>query len=142
MLERRRDLFEPFKELQKEVDRIFNDFMRPARSEYEFLPRVDAYETNDKLVLEVEVPGVKKDELKVSVEDGVLRITGEKKTEKDEKGRNYRIVERSFGKFERAFVIPEYVNVKDISAKYDNGVLILEMPKKKEEKPALEVKIQ
>lgn len=52
------------------------------------------------------------------------------------------IVERSFGKFERAFVIPEYVNVKDISAKYDNGVLILEMPKKKEEKPALEVKIQ
>ncbi|HCI29646.1 MAG TPA: Hsp20/alpha crystallin family protein [Fervidobacterium sp.] len=129
-------------ELQKEVDRIFNDFMRPARSEYEFLPRVDAYETNDKLVLEVEVPGVKKDELKVSVEDGVLRITGEKKTEKDEKGRNYRIVERSFGKFERAFVIPEYVNVKDISAKYDNGVLILEMPKKKEEKPALEVKIQ
>jgi len=142
MLERRRDLFEPFMELQKEVDRIFNDFMRPARTDYEFLPRVDAYETEDKVVLEVEVPGVKKDELKITVEDGVLRISGEKKTEKDEKGRNYRIVERSFGKFERAFVIPDYVDTKNISAKYDDGVLILEMPKKKEEKPALEIKIQ
>ncbi|HQO06220.1 MAG TPA: Hsp20/alpha crystallin family protein, partial [Fervidobacterium sp.] len=48
----------------------------------------------------------------------------------------------SFGKFERAFVIPDYVDAKNISAKYDDGVLTLEMPKKKEEKPALEIKIQ
>jgi HSP20 family protein len=138
----RRDYFEPFMELQREMDRLFNDFMKPLRADFDFYPRVDAYETDDKVVLELEIPGVQKDELKITVEDGVLKISGEKKTERDEKGRNYRIVERSFGKFERAFIIPDYVDVQKISAKYNNGVLTLEMPKKKEEKPALEVKIE
>lgn len=138
----RKDYFEPFMELQKEIDRLFGEFMRPLRTEFEFYPKVDAYETEDKVVLELEVPGVKKDELKISVEDGVLRIVGEKKTERDEKGRNYRIVERSFGKFERAFIIPDYVDMKNITAKYSDGVLTLEMPKKKEEKPAIEIKIE
>ncbi|MGQ9856231.1 MAG: Hsp20/alpha crystallin family protein [Fervidobacterium sp.] len=142
MLARRNDLFEPFMELQKEIDRLFSDFVRPFRSEFEFLPKVDAYETEDKVVLELELPGVKKDELKITVEDGVLRITGEKKTERDEKGRNYRIVERSFGKFERSFIIPDYVDMKGITAKYTDGVLTLEMPKKKEEKPTVEIKIE
>ncbi len=142
MLARRSDLFEPFMELQKEIDRLFSDFVRPFRSEFEFLPKVDAYETEDKVVLELELPGVKKNELKITVEDGVLRITGEKKTERDEKGRNYRIVERSFGKFERSFIIPDYVDTKGITAKYSDGVLTLEMPKKKEEKPTVEIKIE
>jgi len=142
MLARRYDLFEPFMELQQEVDKLFSDFMKPLRSDFEFLPRVDAYETDDKVVLEIEVPGVKKEELKITVEDGVLKVCGEKKTERDEKGRNYRIVERSFGRFERAFVIPDYVDEKNIVAKYNDGVLTLEMPKKKEEKPALEIKIE
>lgn len=142
MLARRYDLFEPFMELQQEVDKLFSDFMKPLRSDFEFLPRVDAYETDDKVVLEIEVPGVKKEELKITVEDGVLKVCGEKKTERDEKGRNYRIVERSFGRFERAFVIPDYVDEKNIVAKYNDGVLTLEMPKKKEEKPTLEIKIE
>ncbi len=142
MLARRDYFFEPFMELQKEVDRLFNEFMKPLKTDFEFYPRVDAYETEDKVVLELEIPGVKKDELKVTVEDGVLKISGEKKTERDEKGRNYRIVERSFGKFERAFIIPDYVDVNNILAKYNDGVLTLEMPKKKEEKPALEIKIE
>ena len=142
MLARRYDLFEPFMELQKEVDKLFSDFIKPLRSDLEFLPKVDAYETDDKVALEIEVPGVKKEELKITVEDGVLKVCGEKKTERDEKGRNYRIVERSFGKFERAFIIPDYVDEKNIVAKYNDGVLTLEMPKKKEEKPALEIKIE
>lgn len=142
MLARRTDLFEPFMELQREIDKLFSDFMKPFRMDVEFLPRVDAYETEDKVVLEVELPGVKKDDLKVTVEDGVLKICGEKKSEREEKNRNYRLVERSYGKFERSFVLPDYVDVKNISAKYVDGVLTLEMPKKKEEKPALEIKIE
>ncbi|MFN3328858.1 MAG: Hsp20/alpha crystallin family protein [Fervidobacterium pennivorans] len=138
----RRDYFEPFMELQKEIDRLFGEFMKPLKGDFEFYPKVDAYETEDKVVLELEVPGVNKEDLKISVEDGVLRIVGEKKTERDEKGRNYRIVERSFGKFERAFIIPDYVDMKSITAKYTDGVLTLEMPKKKEEKPAIEIKIE
>lgn len=138
----RKDFFEPFMELQKEIDRLFSEFMKPLRTDSEFYPRVDAYETQDKVVLELEVPGVKKEELKITVEDGVLKISGEKKTERDEKGRNYRIIERSFGKFERSFIIPDYVDVKHITARYNEGVLTLEMPKKKEEKPALEIKIE
>ncbi|MFN6991978.1 MAG: Hsp20/alpha crystallin family protein, partial [Fervidobacterium sp.] len=115
----RKDYFEPFMELQKEIDRLFGEFMKPLKSDFEFYPKVDAYETEDKVVLELEVPGVNKEDLKISVEDGVLRIVGEKKTERDEKGRNYRIVERSFGKFERAFIIPDYVDMKSITAKYN-----------------------
>ncbi|MCX7653219.1 MAG: Hsp20/alpha crystallin family protein [Fervidobacterium sp.] len=138
----RKDFFEPFMELQKEIDRLFSEFMKPLRTDSEFYPRVDAYETQDKVVLELEVPGVKKEELKITVEDGVLKISGEKKRERDEKGRNYRIIERSFGKFERSFIIPDYVDVKHITARYNEGVLTLEMPKKKEEKPALEIKIE
>jgi HSP20 family protein len=142
MLARRNDLFEPFMELQREVDRLFSEFMRPFRTDVEFLPKVDAYETEDKVVLELEIPGVKKDELKIAVEDGILRISGEKKAERDEKGRNYRIVERSFGKFERAFLLPDYVDIQNIKAKYNDGVLTIELPKKKEEKPALEIKVE
>lgn len=138
----RRDFFEPFMELQREIDRLFSDFLKPLRTEAEFFPRVDAYETDDKVVLEVELPGVKKDGLKVTVEDGVLRISGEKKGEREEKGRNYRLVERSYGRFERSFVLPDYVDAKNITAKYVDGVLTLELPKKKEEKPALEIKIE
>lgn len=138
----RKGYFEPFMELQKEIDKLFEEFARPLRTDFGFYPKVDAYEVADKVILELEIPGVKKEELKVLVEDGVLKIVGEKKTERDEKGRNYRIVERSFGKFERSFIIPDYVDVKNITAKYVDGVLTLEMSKKKEEKPALEVKIE
>ncbi len=138
LIERRDDFFRPFRDLQREIDRIFDEFFRggvPSKREgFAFVPAVDIYETPDSLVIEVEAPGMSKDEIKITVEDGVLRISGEKKMEREEKDKNYYLVERGFGKFERAFRLPDYVEAENIKAKYENGVLVITVPKKEEKK--------
>ncbi len=134
LIERRDDFFSPMRELQREIDRVFNEFFKGSRIESAFYPMVDAYETNDSVVLEVETPGMTKDDVKITVEDGVLRIHGEKKLERENKDRNYYVVERSYGAFDRAFRLPDYVDPESIKAKFENGVLTITIPKKEEEK--------
>ena len=104
------------------------------REGFTFVPAVDIYETPDSIVIEVEAPGMSKDEVKITVEDGILRISGEKKVEREEKDKNYVLIERGVGKFERAFRLPDYVETEKIKAKYDNGVLTISIPKKEEKK--------
>ncbi|HIP92155.1 MAG TPA: Hsp20/alpha crystallin family protein [Thermotoga sp.] len=145
LLERREDFFRPFRELQREIDRIFDDFFRvgPREVSGRFIPDVDIYETENSLVIEMEAPGLKKEDIKITVEDGILVISGEKKVERDEKKKNYMVVERCFGKFERAFNLPDYVDPEKIKAKYENGVLTITMPKKEEKKKkTIDVKIE
>ncbi len=138
LIERRDDFFRPFRDLQREIDKIFDEFFRggvPMRREgFTFVPAVDIYETPDSIVIEVEAPGMSKDEVKITVEDGILRISGEKKVEREEKDKNYVLIERGVGKFERAFRLPDYVETEKIKAKYDNGVLTISIPKKEEKK--------
>ncbi len=134
LIERRDDFFNPLRELQREIDRLFDGFFRGIRTESAFYPMVDVYETNDAVVVEVEVPGMKKEDIKITVEDNVLRISGEKKLEREQKDRSYYVVERSYGTFERAFRLPEYVEPEKIKAKFENGILTITIPKKEEEK--------
>jgi len=134
LIERREDFFKPFRELQREIDRVFDDFFRGSKQDTSFFPAVDVYETPDSVVVEVEAPGMKKEDIKITIEDDVLRIHGEKKLEKENKDKNYYIVERSYGTFERAFKLPEYVDTEKIKAKFENGVLKISLPKKEEEK--------
>ncbi len=137
LIERRDDFFRPFRDLQREIDRIFDEFFRGGiapRREVGFIPAVDIYETPDSVVIEVEAPGMKKDEIKITIEDGVLRISGEKKIEREEKDKNYFVIERSYGTFERAFRLPDYVDPEKIKAKYENGILTITLPKKEEKK--------
>ncbi len=134
LIERRDDFFRPLRELQREIDRLFDGFFRGGRSETGYYPAVDIYETNDAVMIEVEVPGMSKDDIKITVEDNVLRIHGEKKLEREEKDRNYYVVERSYGTFERAFRLPDYVDSEKIKAKFENGVLTITLPKREEEK--------
>ncbi len=142
MLARRReDFFEPFVELQREIDKLFDDFVRPLRT-VSYLPKVDVYETDDKVVLEFEVPGVNKEDLKISYSDGVLKVCGEKKAEKNDEKRDYKMVERYYGKFERSFILPEYVDPKKISAKYTDGVLKVEIPKIEKKEEEIEIKVE
>ncbi len=142
MLARRReDFFEPFVELQREIDRLFDDFVRPLRT-ISYLPKVDVYETDDNVVLEFEVPGVSKEDLKISYSDGVLKVCGEKKAEKTDEKRDYKMVERYYGKFERSFILPEYVDPKKISAKYTDGVLKVEIPKVEKKEEEIEIKVE
>jgi HSP20 family protein len=143
LIERRDDFFSPLRELQREIDRLFDGFFRGVRAEGAFYPAVDVYETKDSVVVEVEVPGMKKDDIKITIEDDVLRIHGEKKVEREEKDRNYYVVERSYGTFERTFRLPDYVDPEKIKAKFDKGVLTITIPKKEEEKKkVIDVKIE
>lgn len=97
-------------------------------------PAVDIAENNDNYEVTAELPGMKKDEIKISYEDDVLTLSGERKTEKDEKDKNFRRVERCFGKFQRSFYLPKNVKADEIKAKYKNGVLTVNIPKAEETK--------
>jgi HSP20 family protein len=104
---------------------------------------VDIYEENDKFVIKAEVPGVKKEDIDISIENNILTIKGERKFEKETKKENYHRAERYYGAFQRAFTLPGIVNQEKIKANLDNGVLTVEIPKKEEVKPkkiAIDVK--
>jgi HSP20 family protein len=100
-----------------------------------FWPAIDAVETKDSIRIQAEIPGINKEDLKVSVKDNTLTISGEKKqeTEKDENG--YVRTERSYGSFQRSFTLPESVDGAQGKANYKNGVLELVFPKKEDTQP-------
>ena len=132
----RRNLFPPL----DEMDRIFGKWMRSDRdwdSTSDFVPPVDILETKDGLMIKAEVPGLEKDNFKVSVEDNVLTISGEKKVEYEEKDKdqNYHRVERTYGCFSRSFTLPNTVDVTKVKAGYKNGILEVKLPKSEESKP-------
>lgn len=106
-------------------------------------PRVDVLEGDNEYTLRADLPGMEKDDIKVTVENGVLSITGEKKEEKHEKKNDkYAYFERSYGSFSRSFNLPEHVDGQNIDANYRNGVLELKLKKTEPAKPkSIEVKI-
>lgn len=92
-------------------------------------PAVDIYETESSLMIEAELPGVDPKDIDVSIDDGVLRLRGERKMEKEVKEENYHRVERAYGVFERSVRLPSEVNPDTVKADYDNGVLKVSLPK-------------
>lgn len=147
---RRRDEWDPFKDLidlQKEINRLFEtSFSRlPQRfvSEETFAPAIDLYEDENEYVVEAELPGLKQGEIKVSVEDDILSISGEKKREKEVKEENLYRSERFYGKFERQIVLPQNADRENIKASYKDGVLKVIIPKKEEAKPKkVDIKVE
>ena len=107
-------------------------------------PVVDVRETEDALVLEAELPGLRSDDVSVSVEDGVLTVAGEKKREVEEGTEGgYHFTERRYGRFERSFRLPRSLNTEDVRAEFSNGVLTITLPKAEEAKPRrIEVKVK
>ena len=101
----------------------------------EWSPSVDVVETGDGYELKAEVPGIKKEDIRISFEGGLLTLKGEKKQENEEKNRNYYKVERLYGRFERSFRLPEGIKADAIKARYDSGVLTVAIPKAEEAKP-------
>ncbi|MFP4461483.1 MAG: Hsp20/alpha crystallin family protein [Thermotogota bacterium] len=131
------DFFKTFREMQRDIDSVFNNFLtgRKPQAGTSLMPSADVYETDDEYVFEFELPGFKKDDVKVKVEDNVLTVSSEVKEEKKEgKDKNYHIVERRYGAFKRQFSLPENVDVENIDAKFENGVLELKVQKKEEAK--------
>ncbi len=132
--------------LQNRLNSIFNDFARPDEAQEtlvaaNFIPAVDIYEDDQKLVLKLEVPGVKQEDLDVRLENQTLTVKGERKFENEEKQENFHRIERRFGTFARTFTLPVSVDTASIAAKYDNGVLAIQLAKKEAAKPK-QVKIE
>lgn len=97
-------------------------------------PAVDVLEEQDRIVVKVEAPGVDEKDLRVTFEDGVLSVTGERRFERKD-DRNYHRIERAYGTFTRTFTLPRSVDASQIVANYRNGVLDIEIPKKEESRP-------
>jgi HSP20 family protein len=124
----------PFISLQREIDRLFDNFTQgfPALSTggaAELLPNLDVTETDKQIEITAELPGLEEKDVQVNLADNVLTIRGEKKAEKEEKDKTYRLVERSYGSFVRSLELPEGVNADAIKASIDKGVLKVTVPK-------------
>lgn len=120
-----------FNQLQKELERSYHGAAREGSiATAEWAPAVDIKEEVDKFVLHADIPGVTPEDIDVSMEDGVLTIKGEKKTEATTEQEGYKRVERSYGSFYRRFSLPDTANPDAISAKSKHGVLEIIIPKR------------
>ena len=135
-------------EMSDRLNRMFNRQSLPQANAKETMvvadwaPSVDISETDGEYQIKAEIPDVKKDDVKVTLEDGVLTIQGERKHEKEEKGKKYHRVERSYGSFVRSFTLPDLVDEEKVKAEFKDGVLNLRLPKSEKAKPkAIEVKV-
>ena len=106
-----------------------------------FIPPVDVYEDAHQVVLKLEVPGIKQEDLDVRLENQTLTVKGERKFEKDEKEENFHRIERRYGTFTRTFTLPQTVDTTAPKAGYEHGVLTIALPKKEAAKPR-QVKVE
>lgn len=132
--------------LQREMNRVFDSFFRtdetsPGLSLWS--PSVDIAERDDAYTVSVELPGVKKDDIAVSIENNILTITGEKKQEEKVPQGSWRRVERIYGSFQRSFTLPATVKADAIEAKFEDGILRVTVPKADEARQKqIEVKVR
>lgn len=142
----------PFKEmddLQSRFAKIFG--LAPARAKEggeeqmavaEWTPSVDITEDEKEWVVKADLPDLKKEEVKVTVENGVLTFSGERKLEKEEKNKKFHRIERAYGAFVRSFTLPDGTDPAKVSAEFNAGVLTVHLPKSPEAKPkAVEIKV-
>jgi HSP20 family protein len=144
--------WDPFRELEDMSERLNRVFGRSAVARaaddkgtfvtFDWAPSVDIAETAEAFEIKAELPDVKKEDVKVTVEEGQLRISGERKQEKEERGKKFHRVERSYGSFMRSFSLPENVDDSKLTAEYKDGVLNVRLPKTEKAKPkAIAVKV-
>ena len=142
---------DPFRELEEMSNRLSRIFGRPpvpkegGKEEMtiaEWSPLVDITEDDKEYLIKAELPEVKKEDVKLSIHENVLSISGERKYEKEEKGKKYHRVERAYGSFMRSFTIPDDADASKVAAEYKDGVLKVRLPKSEKAKPkSIEVKV-
>ena len=142
----------PLKELEDMEKRLSSIFGRPplagngeskeAISVTQWSPLVDITEDDKEYIVKAEVPEMNKEDIKINVHNDVLTISGERKYEKEEKGKKFHRVERAYGSFMRSFTLPEDADGSKINAEYKDGILKVHLPKSEQaKKKAIEVKI-
>ena len=133
--------WEPFREMDdllKGFSPMFGrmpTLARPADGGYEFMPLADVIEREKEYLIKVDLPDVRKEDVKVLFDDGVLTIKGERKVEKETKGETVHRTERFYGAFERSFALPDDVDQKGIHAESKDGVLMVSLPRVAVQKP-------
>jgi HSP20 family protein len=123
---------EPF---TTEFDRLFNQLFDRNEAARRWVPAMDLVEGDDHFTLRADLPGMTEADVNIEVRDNTLTLSGERKTEHEDRQRGYYRLERQFGKFSRALSLPEGVNPDAIDAKFDHGVLEVVIPKPEERKP-------
>jgi HSP20 family protein len=143
--------WDPFREMDDVFDRYAKALTNWQRSRGnqevmatgDWTPRVDIAETEKEFSIKVEIPGISREDVKITAENGVLTIKGERKQEKEEKGKKFHRIERSYGCFTRSFTLPENVDETKIEATFKDGMLKIQIPKTDEDKPkAIDIKIK
>lgn len=135
--------------VQRDINRLFDNFFRGGTQDdgsygmSYWTPAVDIAEQDNEYVVKVELPGVSKEDVKITLESNILTIRGEKKQEKNSKEDNYHRMERTYGSFQRSFTLPTTVKNDKIDAVYKEGILTVTLPKAEEAKPKqIEVKVK
>ena len=127
--------------MQREINRMFDGFFREGLRDEDgmvasaWTPVVDIAEKEDSYNVKMELPGVSKDDVKITVNGNTLTVSGEKKHEQESKEANYHRIERSYGAFQRSFTLPTGVRSDAIDATFKDGVLLIALPKSEEAKP-------
>ncbi|GAB4288197.1 MAG: Hsp20/alpha crystallin family protein [Ignavibacteriaceae bacterium] len=141
-------------DVEREFNRLFNSFeerfgfprLRDEENGYEnavWMPLTDISEDKDNFFLQIDLPGVKKEDVKINYADGQLSISGERKQEKEDKNSKYHRVERTYGKYFRSFTLPSKIKEDKIEAEFKDGQLMITIPKAEEAKPKeIEVKVR
>lgn len=142
------DPFQEIQELQKRLNGLFGSTPVRRGDERETItvaqwaPLVDIAEDDKEYVVKAELPEVKKDDVKVTVENGVLTVSGERKFEKEEKGKRYHRVERAYGSFVRSFSLPDDADDAQVKAEFKDGILQVHVAKQEKARPkTIEVKV-
>jgi HSP20 family protein len=129
-----------FENLHNNLMRYFDDFPTFRKSfADDFSPRMDVTDNENSIVIKAEVPGVDKKDINISIKDKILTIEGEKKNEVVDENANYYRSERSFGSFKRQFQLPDEVEAEKVDAKYENGILTIDLKKKEVVHPEAKV---
>jgi len=132
-----RDPFALMREMTSEFDRFFGEPTRPffrwpslwkRAPEIGWYPEIDVFEKDDRLVTKIDLPGMKKEDVKVEIADGQLAISGERKREAEEKGEDFYRSEREYGSFYRSVPLPEGAKIEDVKATFTDGVLEVSVP--------------
>lgn len=113
------------------LDRFFEGFGLPSEWEGDkvLAPAIDVSETEKEYRVKLEIPGLDKEDINVTLHEGLLTLSGEKKAETEDKGENYTVKERSYGYFERSLRLPEAIDAEKVNATYRDGVLHVTVPK-------------
>jgi HSP20 family protein len=143
--------WDPFRELEEVSTRLNRLFNQPLGRRQiddegslmaEWAPAVDVQETDGEYLIKADLPDVKKEDVHVELQDGMLCLRGERRQEKEEKGKKFHRVERAYGRFERRLALPSEVDPQKVAAEFKNGVLNVHLPKSASAKPkAIEVKV-